>query len=278
MDIFPRTVVGGVSLPRLICGSNAMLGYSHISLARDRFIKELFDTPAKIAKVVEVFVKHGCDAFLSSPNEMARQALDEVEQRTGKKIIWISTPGATNLEDWKKAVETCVKQRATFCLPHQGTTDLRLDRIKECLNPELTEFLSIARKAGLIPGLSTHTPEGVVISDKSNADVETYIQIYNAAGFMCQVETDWVAKIINEAKKPVITIKPLAAGKLLPPTGFEFVWSTIRKCDMVCVGAMSVYEAEEDIELSLACLEKRKANVELQFTRSKQSLMKEKKK
>ena len=42
---FPRTMVGGISLPRLICGSNWMLGFSHTSKAKDRFIKELFDTP-----------------------------------------------------------------------------------------------------------------------------------------------------------------------------------------------------------------------------------------
>ena len=274
MAKFPRTTVGGISLPRLICGSNAMLGYSHISAARDKFIKELFDTPAKMAKVIEVFVKHGCDAFLSSPGDFARQALDLTEQRTGRKVIWIATPSAGNVEEWKIAVEKCVKQRATFCLPHMCVTDVRLDGLNKRLTPELSEFLSIARKAGLIPGLSTHTPDAVICADSSNADVETYIQIYNAAGFLCQVETDWIAKVINEAKKPVIVIKPLAAGKLLPPTGFDFVWSTIRERDMVCAGAMSVYEAEEDIELSHACIERRKANVKLQFTRSKESLTK----
>ena len=65
----------------------------------------------------------------------------------------------------------------------------------------------------------------------------------------------------------------LAAGRLLPPTGLAFVWNTIRDCDMVTIGTMSTYEAEEDIELSLAMLERRKAEVELQTTRSKRSLM-----
>jgi hypothetical protein len=41
MTEFPRTTVGGVSLPRLIAGTNWFLGYSHTSLAKDRFIKEL---------------------------------------------------------------------------------------------------------------------------------------------------------------------------------------------------------------------------------------------
>ena len=40
MAEFPRTTVGGVSLPRLIAGTNWFLGYSHTSLAKDKFIRE----------------------------------------------------------------------------------------------------------------------------------------------------------------------------------------------------------------------------------------------
>ncbi len=36
---FPRAVVGGVSLPRLLIGTNWFLGYSHTSLAKDKLIK-----------------------------------------------------------------------------------------------------------------------------------------------------------------------------------------------------------------------------------------------
>ena len=41
MSDFPRTMVGGVSLPRLICGTNWMLGFSHTTKAKDELIKEL---------------------------------------------------------------------------------------------------------------------------------------------------------------------------------------------------------------------------------------------
>jgi len=91
--------------------------------------------------------------------------------------------------------------------------------------------------------------------------VESYIQPYNAAGFLCQVETDWVQRVITNARKPVMTIKRLA-----------FVWNTIRDCDMVTIGTISPYEAAECIELSLSMLEKRGAGVDLQKTRSKWTL------
>jgi hypothetical protein len=49
--------------------------------------------------------------------------------------------------------------------------------------------------------------------------------------------------------------------------------ASIRDCDMVTLGTMSTFEAEEGIELSLSILEGRRSNVELQFTRSKKALL-----
>jgi hypothetical protein len=41
----------------------------------------------------------------------------------------------------------------------------------------------------------------------------------NAAGFLMQLEVDWIHRIIWNAKHPVMTIKPMAAGRLLPLVG-----------------------------------------------------------
>ena len=107
----------------------------------------------------------------------------------------------------------------------------------------------------MIPGLSTHMPETPVYANATGLDVATYIQIYNAAGFLMQIEIDWVQRMIWNARKPVITIKPLAAGKLPPLVGLAFSWSTLRPINMVCIGVHTAYEAEEVVELSLSVLE-----------------------
>jgi hypothetical protein len=269
-------MVGGISVPRLICGTNWILGYSHTSAAKDRFIKELFDSPKKAADLVEVFARAGCNALMSPLTDFIAEAVREVEQRTGEPMIWIVTPGnfeGSGMDAWKDCVEKAKRLGATFCFPHQCVTDPRIDRANRCLSTDLVECLRIVREAGLIPGLSTHMPEAITCSDACGADVESYIQPYNAAGFLCQVETDWLQKVFHAAHKPVMTIKPLAAGRLLPVTGLTFVWNTLRDCDMVTIGTMSRYEAEESIELSLACLERRPSSVDLQFTRSKLSLV-----
>jgi len=72
--------------------------------------------------------------------------------------------------------------------------------------------------------------------------------------------------------KPVITIKPLAAGRLHPLVGLAFVWATLRPIDMVCIGTMTPDEAKEVVEISLSVLENRAADMELQRTRSKASV------
>jgi hypothetical protein len=276
MAVFPRTDVGGISVPRLVCGSNWMLGYSHQTKAKDRFITDLFDTPSKMADVVEVFARAGCNAFMSPSTEFVAAALREVEQRTGAEMIWFATPFYADPADpgsWKQSVELTKRLGAQFCFPHTSITDPLLDKANRRLQPRLVEHLQVVREFGMIPGLSTHAPEAIICSDQSDADVASYIQPYNAAGFLCQIETDWLQRIFSTAKKPVLTIKPLAAGRLHPVTGLEFVWRTIRERDLVTIGTMSGYEAEESIEISLACLEGRQPNVDLQFTRSKRTVL-----
>lgn len=71
-----------------------------------------------------------------------------------------------------------------------------------------------------------------------------------------------VASIIHNAKKPVMTIKPMAAGRVSPFVGLNFVWNTIRDCDMVTIGCTDAEEAAEDVEISLAAIERRLPGIE----------------
>ncbi len=277
MTEFPRTMVGGVSLPRLIVGTNWFLGYSHTSHAKDSFIKEL-QSRERIAEVLAVFLTHEVDALMAPLSPHLEEAIRAAEERTGRRMIRILTPsfnvtpgGAPDNEP--QAVFDRTKELgATFCLPHQSVTDALVDRMHGVIR-DIDAYTEMIRERGMIPGLSTHMPETVTFADRTGADVETYIQIYNAAGFLMQVEADWVMRIIRDAKKPVMTIKPLAAGSLLPVVGLAFVWNTIRDQDMVTIGTTTPDEAREVIELSLDLLDRRIPDHELQQTRSKESLL-----
>ncbi len=277
MTEFPRTLVGGVSLPRLLIGSNWFLGYSHTSLAKDKFIKDL-QTRERIAQILAVFLQNGVDAVMAPPSRLLEEAILDAEDQTGRQMIRILTPifniapGGEAENEPGPMLDLCKKLNATFCMPHQCVTDALLDR-REGKIRDLDVYTQMIRERGMVPGLSTHMPETPIYADRQGADVETYIQIYNAAGFLMQVEADWVQRIIANAQKPVMTIKPLAAGRLLPIVGMAFVWSTIREQDMVTIGTTTADEAREIIDISLDLLAHQMPEVELQKTRSKRSLM-----
>ena len=113
-------------------------------------------------------------------------------------------------------------------------------------------------EAGMIPGLSAHMPELILYSDRNGYDVETYIQIYNCMGFMMQIEIEGVNGVIWNAKKPVMTIKSMAAGRCTPFVGITFSFATIRPQDMVTLGAFTPDEVHEDVEIALAAIERRR--------------------
>jgi hypothetical protein len=276
---FPRTEIEGLSVSRLLIGTNWFLGYSHQSRAKDGFIKER-QTADRIADVVEVFLRAGVDTIYgarpTSPH--LEEALKKAEDRVGRGLIRMGTPhfdlsGTQEAEDAnRRTIDGFAEIDCSVCLPHQATTDALLDRRSRTIR-DMDRYAAWIRERGMIPGLSTHMPESIIYADETDLDVGTYIQIYNAAGFLMQVEIDWIHRVIWNAKKPVITIKPLAAGRLLPLVGLAFSWATIRQQDMVAIGCLTPDEAREVIDISLSQLTRTAPSVDLQATRSKKSLV-----
>jgi hypothetical protein len=279
MTDFPRTTVGGVSMPRMIIGSNWFLGYSHCTPSKDKLIHESFGDYRKLADLLEVFMKAGVDAAIAfGRNELLQAGLKEAQQRTGRKCIIVSTPSLPHdrstvangfdMDAIREILDGEAACGATFCMPHTSTTDNMVDNCAREVRHMAPVFAEM-RKRGLIPGLSTHLPQTMVFTDETGLDAETYICIYNSVGFLMPLEVDWTQRIIHNAKKPVMTIKPMASGQVRPFQAFHFVWSTLRPQDMVAVGCMTPDEAKEVIELSLSILESRAADLKLQETRSK---------
>jgi len=265
---FPRTMVGKVSMPRLIIGCNWVSGFSHLSAAGDTMIRQTHNAPESVSAIFGTFLEHGIDAVLGlfGVDLNLMPAVEMAQERTGKKMIIIDEP-IINVDDSKEAraeakkkINECAKRGATFCLPLHSCVEQLVNKNSRTIE-RLPDYLSMIREAGMIPGLSAHMPEIVQYTDLNEYDVETYIQIYNCMGFLMQIEIESVAKIIQNAKKPVITIKPLAAGRTTPFVGLNFVYNTIREKDMVAIGCFNSEEAAEDIEFALAAIERRAPNI-----------------
>lgn len=262
--MFPRTTVAGVSLSRMIIGTNWILGWSHRSPAADSMIKHRFPDGKAVFPLLNTFLQEGVDTIMGplQQERVMQEAVQEVQERTGKSLILIDTP-IINVDDneaaRREARATIHRSRecgATFCLLHHSSAEQLVNKNLHQIT-RLDDYTDMIRQEGMIPGLSAHMPELITYSDENGYDVETYIQIFNCMGFMMQVEIETVASIIHHAKKPVMTIKPMAAGRVTPYVGLNFSWSTIRSCDMVTVGCMNPDEAAEDIEISRAALEHR---------------------
>lgn len=282
MAAFPRTSVGGISVSRMIIGTNWFLGWSHTGASQDALIHERVSDYKAVADILEVYFKEGIDTLMAPFNnpvtEKLLQGITEAEQRTGVHCIKIDTP-TVNVGDSDAAraeaeatIENSAKLGCEICMLHHSSVEQLVDkgagRIKR-----LRDYTDMIRARGMVPGLSAHMPELVWYSDANNEDVETYIQIYNSAGFLMQLEIEFVQQLIHKAKKPVMTIKPMAAGRVTPLVGLTFSWNTIRDCDMVTVGTMSQREALEVIEFSKAALEHRCPDIEGRATPSRGSIL-----
>ena len=62
---FPRTMVGGKSLSRMIIGTNWMAGWSHTGAAADAMIKERHSTPDTLIPMFEKFLEYGVDTVMA---------------------------------------------------------------------------------------------------------------------------------------------------------------------------------------------------------------------
>ena len=279
--MFPRTTVDGISVSRMIIGTNWILGYSHTGAAADALIRNKQNSREAISGMLEVFLENGVDTIMGplSVQPMLLDAMKLAEDNTGRALIRIDTPiinvdnnEAARKEAWD-AIADCKATGSTFCFPHHSSAEQLVCKNTQTID-RLPDYLKMVRDNGMVPGLSAHMPELIVYSDLNEYDVQSYVQLYNCLGFLMQVEVEYIHKVIWNAKKPVMTIKAMAAGRVSPFVGLSFSWATIRPQDMVTVGCLTPEEAVEDIEISLAALEHRAPQLEGRSSPKKTSIMK----
>jgi len=262
--MFPRTDVGGLSLSRMIIGTNNIMGGSHRTYARDIHIQEINNNAEAVSKIIEAYLEYGVDTIIGclSRSKFALDGLKLAEERTGKHVhivelaVFDMHDTAEGRKSAQEFIKTSKEAGVEVFLPLHTCVEELVNKQKRTID-RIDDYMYMVREQGMIPGLSAHMPEIIEYADENGYDVETYVQIYNAAGFLMQIEIETVHKKIWAAKKPVLTIKPMAAGHLNPFVGLTFAWATIRPQDMVAVGCMTPGEAHEAVEYSFAALERR---------------------
>jgi len=266
---FPRTMVAGESLSRMIIGTNWIMGFSHQSPSADKMIRDTHNSDKAIYPVLEAFLNEGVDTIMGliGQTKLLSDSILYAQEKTGRKMHLVDTPiiNVGNSPEARREAEAVIKQSAKagskFCFLHHSSVEQLVSKLDHKID-RIDDYTSMIRDAGMIPGLSAHMPEIILYCDENEYDIQTYIQLYNCLGFLMQVEVETVASVIHNAKKPVMTIKPMAAGRCTPFVGLNFSWNTIRDCDMVTVGCFTADEVREDIEISKAALERRFPGIE----------------
>lgn len=242
----PIVEIGGYKISKLVCGTNSFLGFSHFSYAKDTFLKRYF-TIERIAEVMKVCLEKGINAFVGPADQKLADARKMVEDETGERMIWISTTyGHKEKEKQIEEIKWLAQQKAEICLIHASYTDSHLISGDNKIEG-IEELLSLIREGGMVPGLSTHRPDTLPSAEAGGYDVECYILPLNVAGFLCAVETNWQSQIIRQTPKPVIIIKPLASGRLMPYEALSYVLANCKPNDPIAIGFMNREEVEEDV-------------------------------
>jgi hypothetical protein len=269
MASFPRTEVAGISLPRILMGSNWVLGYSHTSNSADVMIKNRYKTKEAVSELVQAYLEYDIDAMMApfGGNQVLLDGIHMAEDKTGKKVTLIDTPiidvadSAKARASAEKVIAEGQKNGCDFCLIHHSSAEQLVSKLHGTLE-RLPDYLDMIRQHDMIPGLSAHMPELIMYSDANEYDVQTYVQLFNCMGFLMQVEAEFISRVIWNAKKPVMTIKSMAAGRVSPYVGITFSFAALRDCDMVTIGAHTPNEVHEDVEIAFAALEHRLPDLE----------------
>ena len=271
MSGFPQFTVEGVTLPRVICGTNALLGWSHVSPGRDAWIREYF-TPQRIAQVFAKCIELGVTAVMGPLFPRLIEALDETEKLTGVRMIWVSTTNAGlapkgREEDLQKARaagnveealaiarESTAEQAAALkaagapiCLFHGGWVD-RWPIVNGQLQ-DLSRFTRAIREAGLIPGAMTHDSQRLSELAHGGYDLALFGTPVNKGGWNMRPSRDEALAVIAKSEKPVIAIKTLACGRFDEHHLEDWLnWAVdVQGVEAIAIGVMVEQEAEQSI-------------------------------
>ena len=137
MKSFPRTEVAGVSLPRMLMGTNWVYGWSHTGAAADRNIVRMNSNREAIQQMLEAYLAYDINALMGpiSDKPFTYDAIRAAEDKTGKGIILIDTP-ILNVDDTpegrreaERVLDKVQKGGATFCLIHHSSAEQLVNRM-----------------------------------------------------------------------------------------------------------------------------------------------------
>ena len=242
---FPSITVEGVKIPKVLIGINSLLGWSHTSSGRDRWLRKYY-TSERIADVFIRSMELGVYGVLGPVWPTLVEAIKIAEEKTGRRMIFVSTT-IGDLEETENELDAIEDLNSPVCCIHGLWTDAWPVKDKKLVGFE--KYLNMIRERGKVPGVACHNGEILRLVDGGNYDVAVYVTPVNKLGYFMFPTQQSILDFVRDTKKPVIAIKPLSCGRFMEGEIPEWLrWCVDQKgVSSLCIGFMNKDEAEEDI-------------------------------
>jgi hypothetical protein len=245
--------IGNTAFSKVICGSNPFYGHSHFSEARDAEYRHRFDDQ-RIEHTIRCYLDRGGNTVESAANERMVSILTRLRDRPSRSVHFVGTTRIDETSDitsHRQKVAFLIAQRANICLVHSQFVDR--PRKGDSIGG-LKELVDQIHEAGLLAGISTHRVATIELCEKQSIGIDTYMFPLNLLGFAypgyqgTESVQERVA-IVRGVPRPFILIKALAAGRIPPKEGLQFLADNAKPNDLISIGFGSEQEAEESMEL-----------------------------
>lgn len=252
MPALPTFRVEGVELPRLIVGTNSLLGYSHTSRGRDEWIRRVF-TAERIAEVLVHCARLGADAVVGPLHPRLVEAL-AIARRSGARLTWVSTTAYDIDVPFREQLAQIREAGSPILFLHGAWTDRW--PVTDGQLPGLDDYVAEIRAAGIVPGTALHDADRLDLITRLGLDFAAFLVPVNRLGYAMRPSQEAMLAAVANCGRPVIGIKPLACGRFEENRTAEWLGWTLGRPGVVAtaVGVMSEEESAEDIAAVRALL------------------------
>ncbi|MEM4700460.1 MAG: hypothetical protein QXT74_05935 [Candidatus Nezhaarchaeales archaeon] len=220
--------------PQLMVGTSPFIGAGQFGARAVRYLQEFYGKPWRVAEVIMAALDSGAQAVQALAEWYIVEAVLEVKSRGRDVRVWASLPP----RGVRKALELFAKVDAEAAAVHGSVTDSMDLGV-------VSEQLSMVREQGLKAGLALHAPaRGLSWLARTNLKVDFLMIPLNKLGAFMDSPPSRVYELALKVGVPIVAMKVLAAGRLPPREGVEFVLSLDPPPSMA-IGVASVEEARE---------------------------------
>jgi hypothetical protein len=223
-----------LEIPKLMLGTSPFIGAGQFGAKAYEYRQRFYHNESNMTWLFIESAQLEVKAVQLIVYEPLVNALKEAVKELGEKIFIAATiPSGRNFE---RDLDLVRPLKPKIVAIHALSCD--------ALDSRIASWIKKIRAVGASPAAATHYP-GVTIEELDTAgfDFDAYLAPVNLVGYAMEPDKESTLKALETTDKPVIAIKPLAAGRLkLTQSLFTFICTY---ADSISVGITSKYEMKQ---------------------------------